>query len=138
MNNETWKSILSVPNLEASSLGRIRVVPYTIAMPNGGYRSYGGTVSFGQWDGKRFIYRHKRNHQTYKVARLVCEAFNGPAPIGKPYCLHNDENSQNNIPTNLVWGTQKENMNYPNYLAYCKNRIGENNPYVKGKNGGRN
>ena len=48
-----------------------------------------------------------------KVHRMVCEAFHGPAPAGKPYVLHIDENAHNNRPENLKWGTQKENLRMP-------------------------
>ena len=43
------------------------------------------------------------------VHRLVCEAFHGPAPEGKPYVLHWDGNPANNQPENLRWGSLKEN-----------------------------
>jgi len=66
------------------------------------------------------------------VARLVCEAFNGPPAPGQ-LALHEDENSRNNSSENLRWGTQKENLNYPKFLDYCRSRTGENNPYIKGK-----
>lgn len=52
-----------------------------------------------------------------KVHRAVCEAFHGPAPEGKPYVLHKDGDAVNNLPSNLEWGTQKENLNHPVYLA---------------------
>jgi hypothetical protein len=64
---------------------------------------------------------------------MVCEAFHGTPPEGKNYCLHIDENSRNNRPENLKWGTQKENLNAPGFLAYCRGRVGENSPYTKGK-----
>jgi hypothetical protein len=47
--------------------------------------------------------------------------------------MHLDENSRNNRPENLAWGTQKENLNAPQFLEYCKNRTGENSPIIKGK-----
>ena len=56
----------------------------------------------------------------------------GVAPNGMKICLHKDENAANNQPDNLKWGTQKENLNCPKFIAYCKTRTGENNPYVKG------
>jgi hypothetical protein len=47
--------------------------------------------------------------------------------------MHLDENSKNNRPENLAWGTQKENLNAPGFIEYCKGRTGKNNPYIKGK-----
>lgn len=43
------------------------------------------------------------------IARLVCLAFHGLPPEGKTNVLHYDDNSDNNVPENLRWGTLKEN-----------------------------
>lgn len=126
---ETWRDVPSVKGLQASSEGRLRTIPHTKSMPNGGTRIYGGQPTQGQWDGKRFIHRFRR--KTYKVARLVCEAFHGPPTPEAPYCLHDDEDAANNKPENLKWGTQKENLNYPGFILYCKSRTGENSPRTK-------
>jgi len=67
-----------------------------------------------------------------KVHRLVCEAFHGPAPFERAVVIHIDENALNNRPENLRWGTQKENLNMPNFIEYCKSRTGENSPVKKG------
>lgn len=102
------------------------VSPYTAMMPNGGERQYGGDPQFGVWDksDSRFITVYKG--KTYKVHRLVCEAFNGPAPVDSPVCMHVDENAANNRPYNLAWGTQKENLNAPGFRAYCSDRFRKN------------
>lgn len=80
---------------------------------------YGGQPSTGVWrkDVKRYaiLFRGKN----YKVARLVCEAFNGPPPDKKAVCMHMDEDSRNNRPENLQWETQKQNMNAPGFLEHC-------------------
>lgn len=55
-----------------------------------------------------------------KVHQLVCEAFHGPKPFSRAVVIHKDENSLNNKPSNLTWGTQKENLNCPGFLAYCR------------------
>lgn len=128
---EEWKDIPSMSGVQASSLGRIMVKPFQGMMPQGGIKLYGGVPTLGQWDGKRFIY--VRKNKTYKVARLVCEAFHGSSPEGKKIFMHLDENSRNNKPENLQWGTQKENLNAPGFIAYCKTRTGYNNPQIKGK-----
>lgn len=128
---EQWRLVPSVPGILASSEGRIMVVPYFSPLPNGGVRQYGGQPTKGQWDGDRFVYVLKG--KTYKVARLVCEAFNGAQPAERPICMHLDENSSNNRPENLKWGTQEENLNAPGFIAYCETRTGENNPAIKGR-----
>lgn len=127
---EIWKLVPSVPGVLASSYGRVMILPTLGHMPNGGVRSYGARARNGQWDGERFIAIVER--KTYRVARLICEAFNGPPPPGTNVCMHLDENSRNNMPINLRWGTQKENLNAPGFLNYCRTRTGENNPRIKG------
>lgn len=95
-----------------------------------GKKQYGGMPTPGQWDGVRYIYCYQG--RTFKVARLVCEAFHGVPKANKNVCMHIDENARNNRPENLRWGTQKENLNFPGFIKYCKSRIGENNPRIKG------
>ena len=94
----------------------IRRVPFIGKMPHGGTRIYGGKAWSGCWDGTRYILQFRG--KSYKVARLVCEAFHGTPPPWTPVCMHLDENSRNNCPKNLGWGTQKENMNAPKVKAY--------------------
>jgi hypothetical protein len=135
MENEIWKDIPSLPEYEASSLGRIRCHPTKKAMPKGGIRTYGGKPWLGCWakDAGRYIFRFRG--KTYKVAPLICEAFHGPAPFPYPLsvCMHLDENARNNRPENLAWGSQQDNLNAPGFLEYCRSRRGLDNPFVKGR-----
>lgn len=130
---EKWRAIPSLPEYIASSHGRLMRLPWGGRMPYGGMKPYGGKPTTGAWSkmDNRFVlpYRGK----TYRVARLICEAFHGPAPADKPVCMHLDENSRNNRPENLRWGTQKENLNAPGFLEYCRGRTGENSPTTKGR-----
>ena len=48
--------------------------------------------------------------KTKKVSILVALAWIGEPPLGKPLVLHKDDNPWNNNWTNLVYGTQQENM----------------------------
>lgn len=107
------------------------VIPHVKAMAHGGTRQYGGKPIVGQWDGARFIAVY--HGKSYKVARLVCEAFHGAPPFPRAVCMHLDENSRNNRPNNLRWGTQKENLNAPGFLEYCRGRTGKDNPFTKGR-----
>lgn len=132
MDEEIWRLIPSLPFCEASSWGRIRVIPYESKMPHGrGVKIIGGFPRYGSWEGDRFNYVIRK--KTYKVARLVCEAFHGPAPIGKNVCMHLDEDASNNRSSNLEWGTQKQNLNFPGFLKYCSERTGEGNPSIRGR-----
>lgn len=115
---EQWKPVSSIPGLEASSFGRVRCVRYEQVMPRGGsrIRTFGPTKGVYSYAVKgamhgRLIFRFRG--KTYKVHRVVCEAFHGPAPFAGAVVMHLDENSLNNDPVNLRWGTQRENMNFP-------------------------
>lgn len=118
--NEEWRTSISLPDYEVSSLGRVKRKSYESKMPNGGVRKYGDKPHYG-FDSKKsmtFVYKGK----TYKVHQLVCEAFNGSKPFDSAVVMHLDENYKNNEYSNLKWGTQKENMNAPGFIEYCKNR----------------
>lgn len=131
MNGEVWRIVPSAPQFLVSSEGRIMVSPYFGEMPHGGARPYGGEPHFGVWNktDQRFIVVYKG--KTYKVHRLVCEAFNGAAPDGRNVCMHKDENSANNRPSNLEWGTQKENLNADGFVVYRNASIGDHSPTTK-------
>jgi hypothetical protein len=130
-NPEIWRRIPSLPTVLASNRGRVMIAPYIEEMPNGGVRHRCGRARRGVWAETRYllVYRGK----SYKVARLVCEAFHGAPPFDGAVCMHLDENSRNNAPTNLKWGTQKENLNAPGFIEYCKSRTGDENPFLKGR-----
>ena len=119
---EEWRVVPSLPQYTASSHGRIMREPHEGPMPRGGVRVYGGVPWYGFWERVegRFTMMYRR--RTYRVARLVCEAFHGPAPEDKTVCMHLDENASNNRPDNLRWGTQQENLNAPGFINYCKER----------------
>ena len=133
MFGEVWREVPSNPRFMVSSEGRFMVKPYSAEMPNGGFRQYGGDPHFGVWNkqDERFITVQKG--RTYKIHQMVCEAFHGPPPFNGAVVMHIDENAANNRPSNLSWGTQKENLNAPGFLEYCKGRTGERNPRVKGE-----
>lgn len=119
---EVWREVPSVPALLVSSEGRVMTKPYRGEMPHGGLRPYGGEPHFGVWNKQdaRFITVYK--HKTYKISRLVCEAFHGSAPDNQPVCMHLDENAANNRADNLQWGTQKENLNAVGFKNWKKTK----------------
>ncbi len=65
--------------------------------------------------------------------RVDTEQIKAFAAEFDPQPFHLDENAANNRANNLKWGTQKENLNAPGFLEYCKNRTGEQSPWTKGQ-----
>jgi hypothetical protein len=114
-DGEIWRPSLRLPEYLVSSLGRVMRLPYVATMPNGGTRFYGGEPTLGVWDPEKekFILQYKG--KTHRVHVLVCEAFHGPNPFPEAVVLHMDEVGSNNKSSNLEWGTQKQNMNFPGY-----------------------
>ena len=136
---ETWQEVGSYPEIEASSLGRVRLKPKVAKTPTGGTRTYVGRPSFGfeekcatarAGSPRRRIIRIGRLRRTFKVHQLVCEAFHGPKPFDDALVLHLDEDPSNNRPENLRWGTHKENQNAPRALAAFRARAGENSAWA--------
>ena len=127
---EEWRQVPSVPEISASSWGRVLIAPSQAKMPHGGFRWYRPEPTWGYEEktatgrpgiGKRKILRVNRMKRTFKIARLVCEAFHGPPPFPRAVTIHLDEDPTNNRPDNLKWGTQKENLNMPKFKEWQKN-----------------
>lgn len=85
----------------------------------------------GCWDPVRKRFTYMFQGKTYRVAKLICQAFHVEQPFAEAVVMHLDENSKNNRPTNLRWGTQKENLNAPGFIDYCHGRVGEKSPVKK-------
>ena len=131
---ETWRYCESAPQFIVSSEGRIMILPHIGPMPHGGERHYETTPVYGVShpdDGNRpmLVYKGK----SFRISKLICEAFNGKKPFAGAVVMHIDDNPQNNRASNLKWGTQKENLNSDKFISYCKSRTGENNPFIKSR-----
>jgi hypothetical protein len=130
--------IQSIPGALAREDGRIKLPEPDVTFKNGGTRKYKTKWVLGVLRKSSKTARHRYyglfyRGVNYRVHRLVCEAFHGPAPKGKNIVLHLNEDSTDNRAENIKWGTQKENLNAPGFVAYCKARTGENSPAVKGR-----
>jgi hypothetical protein len=106
-------------------------------MPNGGARERQLAPTYGQQSYAAKDRQYRRmiilfRRKSYRVHRLVCEAFHGPCPEDATLVMHENEDSLDNRPENLRWATQKDNLNCPGFIAYCKTRTGDNNPRRKG------
>ena len=64
-----------------------------------------------RWGYKIVVLSKNGKTKTYKIHRLVAEAFI-PNPENKPCINHIDENKSNNALLNLEWATYQENNNY--------------------------
>lgn len=142
---EKWRPVPSESGVLASSEGRILLPPRYAPIAQGGFRAYFPRPRYGQVSREHKNAKHSyriimvrrvtasAGQSPRKVHQLVCEAFHGPKPFEKAVVIHLDENALNNRPENLKWGTQKENLNAPKFIKYCKGRTGENNPRIKGR-----
>jgi len=68
------------------------------------------------------LFDEEKRQRPRKVHQLVREAFHGPKPFPNAVVIHVDESALNNQPENLKWGTQKENLNAPGFIAFCRER----------------
>lgn len=114
MDTEIWMTIPGWDFYEASSHGRIRSVDRSVTHENrwGGFHTVNlkGRVLYSYKRGKYYRVRLcDRIQKTLCVHHLVCAAFHGPRPEGL-LALHKDDNSDNNTPSNLYWGTFEENI----------------------------
>ncbi len=129
------RPITAIPGAFAREDGAIKLPESTRPMPRGGVREYKTKWVFGvkcrASKTARHIYMGTRYRgKTYKIHRLICEAFHGAPSLGQ-VVLHLDDDATNNRSDNLRWGTQKENLNAPGFIEYCKSRTGENSPRRK-------
>lgn len=120
---EEWRPVPHVPLLEVSNLGRVRSRPYELTLPSGGVcvrqmKPTKGHITNPSGNYPRYQVNFRR--KSYMVSRLVCIAFHGEPPFKKAEAMHRNENSLDNQPDNLEWGTRQENANAPQYLRYCR------------------
>lgn len=112
---EIWRDSPSAEGAQVSSLGRFMVKPYHAEMPYGGSRLYGGFAWYGtiarDASRPRFITRHRG--KTFKIHRLVCEAFHGAPPFDNADVLHLNGNTLENRDSNLRWATRAEVLAQP-------------------------
>lgn len=131
---EEWRRVPSLPDIEASSHGRIRKKPSMAKMPNGGTRIYKTRPRFGSITSASKDARHLyfsaiyRDLGNIKVHFAVCEAFHGPMPHGSRGVRHLNENGLDNRPSNLKWDSQVVNQNDPVLKKYHRKRRPPNIP----------
>jgi hypothetical protein len=107
-DRERWRRVPGWPAYKVSSRGRVKSVPRELA--NG--RDHGGGPLAQTPDDDGYLYvtlhgggRSRRVH----VAVLVLEAFDRAKPEGMEACHGRDGHQVNWWPSNLRWGTHREN-----------------------------
>ena len=116
---ETWKDIEGYEGLyQVSDFGEVRSLGMWTNIHGGFKRFLKGRVLKPSKDrgGYLYVLLYKNgNRKTYKVHRLVAQAFL-PNPNNLPEVNHIDENKENNKVcsgmVNLEWCTTKYNLNY--------------------------
>lgn len=115
-NNEIWKDIYIIENdieydyrglYQVSNLGRVRSL---IRYKNKYYYFKG----ISDKDGYLYVKLRKNNNvRQFFIHRLVAHMFiENDDSINKNFVNHKDENTTNNIVSNLEWCTHKYNINY--------------------------
>ena len=113
-SNEIWKPVVGYEGFyEVSNQGRVRSLDRDAVDITGRPYSVKGRIRKLKLDRKGYVkvaLSVSNTMITYSVHTLVLEAFVGPKPNGAQ-CRHLNGNPADNRPSNLAWGTAKENMN---------------------------
>lgn len=109
--DEVWKSIPGYEDVyEASSFGRVRRIAGILT--NGhSWKSRIIRQNSGKQDYLQVSLSRLNVKKRWPVHVLVTLAFHGRRPKGK-LAAHKDGNNTNNIESNLMWATHKENQNH--------------------------
>jgi hypothetical protein len=102
---EVWKPVPDWP-YEASSLGRVRRL-----LPGRGTRIGHILATKPHKYGYPMVDLSRENRVTrFQVGRLVCLAFHGRPLMPKLKACHRNGVPTDNVPANVYWGTQQQNM----------------------------
>lgn len=113
-DEEDWRPVSGYEGLyEVSNLGRVKSLNRTFQRRGTDVRVRERVMKLGcqtARSGHLVVTLRKGNKPTTRyVHRLVCEAFNGKPPEGKPFALHRNDNPSDNTPENLYWGDARDN-----------------------------
>ena len=132
MTKEVWRDVKGYEGLyQVSSNGRVKSLERTFIDKIGRERyvkecilkpgmDKGGYLRVGLCDGEK--------RKTFKVHRLVCEAYH-ENPDNKPQVNHINEIKTDNRACNLEWATARENSNF----GTRNERIGKKSAITKSK-----
>ncbi len=114
LRKEIWKTIPGWPNHQVSSGGRFRK---KACRDGRGYlqRAHMLKVHVQKYDKaghlRSFVCLYDRGrHKNLSAGVLVLTTFVGPKPTKKSVARHLDDDITNNNLSNLIWGSQKDNV----------------------------
>ncbi len=111
---EEWRPVVGYEEkYEVSNFGRVRRLPYELVNPlTGGISKWPEKIlkATKHWKSGRYHLSLTQDGKAknWDVHQLVAFAFIGPRPEGKHVC-HRDDDAENNTPSNLYYGTSKQN-----------------------------
>jgi len=113
---EIWRDIKGYEGLyQVSNIGRVKSLGRTVTRKNGSKLSIRERIMKPSTNHSGYLlvnlYNSRGKMKSFKVHRLVCEAFH-KNPENKPCVNHIDENKTNNIASNLEWCTVSENNSH--------------------------
>ena len=130
---ENWRDIAGYEGVyRVSDLGRVRSLDRMVDGAKGQRRLKGKVL-------RPRLSHHGYGHldlcqnalsKNFFVHRLVAAAFIGPLPVGKQV-NHKDGCKSNNLPTNLEYVTQLENMQHAYRTGLFKARLGVDSSSAK-------
>lgn len=110
---EQWRDILDFEGFyQVSNLGNVRSLDREIIDRRGHHKKYQGQILNQTPDSDGYLVvtlSKKGKSRLIKVHRLVLETFRGPCPPGL-ISRHKNGRCTDNVPSNLVWGSQLENQ----------------------------
>jgi len=110
---EIWKDIEGYEGYyQVSDLGKVRSLNRVVAHIKNGPTKYKGRLlkpGLNNKGYKQVNLCRTRKSKMRTVHKLVAEAFLSN-PENFPIVMHLDDNPLNNMPSNLKWGTQQDNM----------------------------
>lgn len=123
--NEIWKPIKGYEGYyEISNFGKVRSLDRIVKQGTSLRKVKAKTINLhiGAYGYPCVSLCKDGKTKCFPIHRLLARAFI-PNPENKPHIDHIDTDKTNYRLDNLRWCTQKENMNNPLTLAFCKERV---------------